>query len=290
MHKFYDFTRAGLTALVSDYPECADRAAMLIAAAESSSDVPGPIEVSISFPGFYGSELSDAIERTWDDETYAHDADYSDGETSRGFCESYFRARAAGVLHDEIIEKARESVEWPHVRDAAARAYVDIYVDAIGDALADWLFNGAAPFGLVIPVFMGFSRIDSPREYNFFNDDCICIIEREPLAMLYELALHKGFEEYFGECLKPRSGFIPFSCAFLLGDRPPFTMKLAASEKLFGFLMPYEQIVSPFEADIGALSYVSGYADVFNDAISSAVIDDFDLAIERAAFSLSLGV
>lgn len=170
-------------------------------------------ELNIPFPGFYESWLSQAL-------------DYEEGMTAENMAESehYEGAWPAPLrlTESEIGAELYMAVSYPVAHEAMAKAYIDAFDDAAGEALGETrtLWRNAYDWETKTTrrerykadtCGFKFSIMTSPREYNFTTDRLFVTASMAFVKRLWKRSKadnHDTLCKVIAERFTSRSGFI----------------------------------------------------------------------------------
>ena len=155
-------------------------------------------EVNIRFTGYYNSGYSEIIEQAVegisDDENIAYKYGYD--YNTHGDIEDFLRMREIDIEAEKSL--IEDSVNYTASQESLNDIYVNHFTSHINEH-----------FGLDIQL--KYSRMESPREYNFMTDRLFCAISEGDIAKLYLFAVDnlRSFRMVLNNNFTPRSGFIP---------------------------------------------------------------------------------
>ena len=112
-----------------------------------------------------------------------------------------------------------------------------------------------------------FSKLKSPKYYNFETDKIICEISDKNLKLVYNYCIANHFSDTVNEALKERSGFIPlYSDDFSEWDKNVLNWTSAQIGLLFEhFVTLLDKNEGVIISDIGFMDYSSSYGCVLEN-------------------------
>lgn len=97
----------------------------------------------------------------------------------------------SGYPIDSILQKAQNCIDWR----VAHLAYAQLYANNLSDETG---------------ITWKFAKLDSPRFYNYRNDEIEVEITETELRRIFDECDKQSLAAIVSERLKPRSGFVPF--------------------------------------------------------------------------------
>lgn len=105
---------------------------------------------------------------------------------------------------DLMTSKDYESINWNATETNVCKRYLEVWIDKNAEVLQ--------AFGI---EKIGFVKVDSPREYNFTSDNCVCTVtfNKSKFIALVRKHIHenrKDFEQFLQDNYKSYDGFCSF--------------------------------------------------------------------------------
>lgn len=152
------------------------------------------MKITIPFPGFYESELADALDTSV---TMLAETIYDEGHV----CMDETRINVdADVV--ELDDEITDVMDYHTAHVAIAHEYANAFWHQL---------NADSP----VKFNASFDELRIPREYNFHTDTCVCTIQPTDFERMYHATGKPQLRQAIADRFTPRPGFIPFYSADL---------------------------------------------------------------------------
>lgn len=152
------------------------------------------MKITIPFPGFYESELADALDTSV---TLLAQAIYDGGHV----CMDETRIRVDADVA-ELDDEITDAMDYHAAHVAIAHEYANEFWHQL---------NADSP----VKFNARFDGLRSPREYNFQTDTCFCTIQPTDFERMYHATGKPQLRQVIADRFTPYPGFIPFYSADL---------------------------------------------------------------------------